>query len=41
MILLYVPKLLQKLLVPVISYSHQDIIDYAESEVGKSREKGG
>ena len=41
MILLYALKLLQKLLVLVISYSHQDIIDYAESEVGESREKDG
>ena len=32
MILLYALKLLQKLLVLVISYSHQNIIDYAESK---------
>jgi hypothetical protein len=33
MILLYALKLLQKLLVLVISYSHQNIIDYAKSEL--------
>ena len=36
MILLYALKLLQKLLVLIISYPHQNIIDYAEFETGSN-----